>query len=314
MKRMTLGKAALLSLTVPAILATWLAAEASTEGPRDNLSATLRSDRPNATTVRVSFRDGLLSVEAKAGTWMQVLNEITQQTGIRFHHSLPFAGLVTVSFASLPVRQAIERLFGPEADFMFRYDGTAYSSSCLPREVWVLGKVQGGGAGGQQSGPANKAGVDSNQSHAGADGADKLAAAAEPPMNQEMIDHFVAMSHDEDPEMRRQAIAALTDNGTADEDDTVAAVLDAALTDEDASVRAYAVAALAMRDGPEVMGHLWRALRDPAAEVRIMAVENAKSKDQGIALLQEALSDVDETIRSVAANQLNQDPHRVDTE
>ena len=62
------------------------------------------------------------------------------------------------------------------------------------------------------------------------------------------------------------------------------------------------------------MGHLWRALRDPAAEVRIMAVENAKSKDQGIALLQEALSDVDETIRSVAANQLNQDPHRVDTE
>ncbi len=314
MKRMTLGKAGLLRLTVPAILATWLAAEASTEGSRDNRSATLRSDRPNATTVRVSFRDGLLSVEAKAGTWMQVLNEITEQTGIRFHHSWPFAGLVTVSFANLPVRQAIERLFGPEADFMFRYHGTAYLSSSLPKEVWILGNVQGGGARGQQSAPANKAAVDSNPAHVGAGRADALPAAAERPMDKVLIDHFVAMSRHEDPQMRRQAIAALTDSGTAEEDGAVAAVLDTALTDDDASVRAYGVQALAMRGGPEVMGHLWRALRDPSAEVRIMAVENAKSKDQGIALLQEALSDVDETIRSVAANRLNQKLHRVDTE
>jgi hypothetical protein len=98
---MTPGKAGLLRLTVPAILATWLAAEASTEGSRDNLSGTFRSERPNVTTVSVNFRDGLLSVEATAGTWMQVLNEITAQTGIRFHHSLPFAGSVTVSFASM---------------------------------------------------------------------------------------------------------------------------------------------------------------------------------------------------------------------
>ncbi len=310
---MTLAKARLLRLTVPAILATWLAAEAATEGSHDHLSATLRSDRPNATRVNVSFRDGLLSVEAKAGTWMQVLNEITEQTGIRFHHSLPFTGLVTVSFANLPVRQAIERLFGPEADFMFRYDGTAYSSSSLPKEVWVLGKVQGGGWG-QQSAPPNNAGVDSNQAHVGTGRADKVAAAAEPPMDKELIDDLIAMSRDEDPEMRRQAIAALTDSGTGDEDGAVVTALDAALTDEDASVRAYGVQALAMRGGPEVMGHLWRALRDPDAEVRIMAVENAKSQDQGIALLQEALSDVNETIRSVAADRLNQELHRVDTE
>ncbi len=99
--------------------------------------------------------------------------------------------------------------------------------------------------------------------------------------------------------MRSRAIAALTDSGTGD---------------DDASVRAYGVQALAMRGGPKVMRHLWRALRDPDAEVQIMAVENAKSKDQGIALLQKALSDVDATIRSVAANRLNQELHRVDTE
>ena len=245
---------------------------------------------------------------------MQVLKEITEQTGIRFHHSLPFAGLVTVSYASLPVRQAIERLFGPEADFMFHYDGTAYSSSSLPKEVWVLGKVQGGGGGGQQSAPTNNTGVDGNEAQVGTGRPDKLAAAGEPPMDKESIDHLVAMSRDEDPQMRSRAIAALTDSGTGDEDGAVVTALDEALTDEDASVRAYGVQALAMRGGPEVMGHLWRALRDPSAEVRIMAVENAKSQDQGIALLQEALSDVNETIRSVAAHRLHQEIHQVDTE
>ncbi len=241
---MTLGKAGLLSLTVPAILATWLAAEASTESSRDNRSATLRSDRPNATTVRVSFRDGLLSVEAKAGTWTQVLTKITEQTGIRFHHSLPFAGLVTVSFASLPVRQAIERLFGREADFMVRYDGMAYASASVPREVWVLGNVRGGGAdtiqintGGRNSGqrdaPRNNAGVDGKQGHVETGGADKLAAVAEPPMDKALIDHFVAMSRDEDPQMRSRAIAALTDSGTGDKDGAVVTALDSALTDED---------------------------------------------------------------------------------
>jgi len=48
---------------------------------------------------------------------------------------------------------------------MFRYDGTAYSPSFLPKEVRVLGKVQGRGAGGQQSAPANNVGVDGNQAH-----------------------------------------------------------------------------------------------------------------------------------------------------
>lgn len=313
MKRITLGKAGLLSLTVPAILATWLAAEAATEGSRDN-PATLTSDRPNATTVSVSFRDGLLSVEAKAGTWMQVLNEITAQTGIRFHHSLPFAGSVTVSFANLPVRQAIERLFGPEADFMFRYDGTAYSSSSLPTEVWVLGKVQGGGAGGQQSAPANNAGVDSNQAHVETDRVDQLVATAEQPMENDRADRIVAMSRDEDPQVRSRAVAALSASVAGDEYSGIVSVLDAALADEDASVRASAVKVLAMRGGAQVMGHLWQAMKDPSAEVRIMAVEHANSEDQGIALLQEALSDVDETIRSVAANRLNHEPHPVDAQ
>ena len=143
-----------------------------------SLSATLRSDRPNATTVSVSFRDGLLSVEAKAGTWMQVLNEVTEQTGIRFHHSLPFAGSVTVSFANLPVRQAIERLFRV-APSRLMFLTTAHGIFVSLRRgvgTWERCKVEVPGDN-RGAPPRNNAGVDSNQAHVGMGRADKLAAA-----------------------------------------------------------------------------------------------------------------------------------------
>jgi HEAT repeats len=261
----------------------------------------LKSNLPNVKRVHVRLRNGLLSVEAKAGTWRQVLNEITEQTGIRFHYALTLEGSVTLSFANLPVRQAIERLFGSEADFVFRYHAMANSPASFPKEVWVLGNVRDGSAGGQQI------------MHLESWHTYKFAVTAEPPVEKELINHFLAMSRDENPHIRLQAITALTDSGTSDQDGSIVSILDAAMTDENSSVRAYAVQALAIRGEPEVIGHLWRALRDSSAEVRIMAVENAKSQDQGIALFQEALSDVDETIRSIATTRLNQELRRVAT-
>lgn len=91
-----------------------------------------------------------------------------------------------------------------------------------------------------------------------------------------------------------------------------ASALDAALTDEDASVRAYAVQALAMRGEPEVMGIYGGpcGTHPPRFGSWPSRMRNQRIR---IALLQEALSDVNETVRSMAANRLNQEPHRVDT-
>ena len=80
--------------------------------------------------------------------------------------------------------------------------------------------------------------------------------------------------------------------------------IDAALTDEDARVRGQALQALASREGAEAMPQLWQALHDPDPGVRILAMENVGSGEQGKALLEEALSDEDEVVRAVATARL----------
>jgi HEAT repeat protein len=115
------------------------------------------------------------------------------------------------------------------------------------------------------------------------------------------------MAENKDPQVRLQALLALSDDDKADED-TVQSALDAALTDKDASVRGYAIQVLARRAGPDATGLLWQALRDPDPGVRMRAVNSVvPSNDQGIALLQEVLSDADETVHSLAAFRLKQE-------
>ena len=54
------------------------------------------------------------------------------------------------------------------------------------------------------------------------------------------------------------------------------------------------------------MEALRQALHDPAPTVRKLVIANVVQYDQGLPLLQEALSDVDETVRSLAALKLEQ--------
>ncbi len=232
---------------------------------------------------------------------MQVLNEITEQTGIRFHHSLPFAGSVTVSFANLPVRQAIERLFGPEADFMFRYDGTAYSSSSLPKEVWLLRKVRGEGAvpvpAQQTPRPSESASRGDTPEHAvNAPGSTAVFA-------ESALDDLMEMTKSSDAATRVQALSILANGGIGDQD-TIRSDLAAALTEQDPEVRSLAVQALASHGGIEAMAYLSQALRDPDPSVRITAVESASPKEEGLSLLREALSDTDELVRTIARDRL----------
>lgn len=303
MKRMTLAKTGLLSITVPVIFITWLAAEAATEGSHDNLPATFKADLPNATTVSVSFRDGLFSVEAKAGTWRQVLNEITEQTGIRFHHSLPFEGSVTMSFANLPVRQAIERLFGSETDFVFRYGGTADLSSSLPKEVWVLGKVVGDSAARIPDQTIQRLAASATQQNPAGQALDKPNDTTEVARTE--LERLMEMTKSSNAATRVEALSMLADSGTGDQE-AIRSDLAAALTEQDPEARSLAVQALARHGGPEAMNHLSQALRDLDLSVRITAVESAPLKGEGLALLREALTDTDEMIRSSARDRLQE--------
>ncbi|MGH7406362.1 MAG: HEAT repeat domain-containing protein [Candidatus Methylomirabilales bacterium] len=291
--------------------------QAPTKPPGSHGIETLAAESP---TLRLRFDDGLLSLHASHRSLAEVVGAIQKATGIRLHYPLPLPGSITESFTALPITPALQRLFGPEAGLMFRYAAgdEAPGPLAVPEEVWVIGTIRARGAGGPV------AAADENEMHAPApvaaaeappDPAAAPAVTAEDPGlspglgDEEAIDGLLGMARDEDPEMRLQALATLSQGAEGTEADKaiVKLAIDAALTDRDARVRGQAIQVLASRGGAEAMWHLRQALRDPDPGVRILAIEKAGSGEQGKALLEEALSDQDESVRAVARARLESD-------
>ncbi|HEV8714581.1 MAG TPA: HEAT repeat domain-containing protein [Candidatus Binatia bacterium] len=226
---------------------------------------------------------------------MKVLDEVQRKTGIRFHLSSPLQGSVTVSFKDLPAEQALERLFGPDQNFMVFYHAAdpGSASSALPSEVWVLGRGSG------------KVFDTLDEGKLAPEATEKT---NDPGQEQEdQVELLAALEalKAEDPERRVQALSFLCESGKADET-TILTALEAALADEDASVRGQAIQTLAIRGEPETMKYLWQALRDPDPSVRTLLIESVVPQGPGLTLLQTALADADETVRSIAAFRLKQ--------
>jgi hypothetical protein len=293
----------------------------------ENTTVAALRDRPDSPAHRVSFRGGLLGIQARHAPWGQLLKEIGHETGIVFHFSVPLQGLVTLSFADLPVKQALERLFGPDANFIVRDRDATTSPDVppVPAEVWVIGEVQTGCSEAIRSprekpetGPiisVGSASAEASKTEAGQtieaqeEGSELTGPADHTQGQAQDASKLIELAGDQDPNVRLQALSALTDSGKIDED-TVRSALNSALTDKDAKVRAYAVEALARRAGPDAAdatAHLRVALHDPDPTVRAVAVDIVEpSTHGGLALLREALSDPDETVRSMADFKLKQ--------
>jgi HEAT repeats len=103
--------------------------------------------------------------------------------------------------------------------------------------------------------------------------------------------------------VRLQALQLLHHGGVAD-DATVRSTLADALTDADIAVKRYAIEALAERGGPEALGALRYALRDPDPSIRQMVIERVIQSvppEQSLPILREGLADEDATVRSFSA-------------
>ena len=102
------------------------------------------------------------------------------------------------------------------------------------------------------------------------------------------------------PEERAEAIGRLMAGGRKG-DIAVRKALENALTDPDARVRVRAISSLAHREGAGAVDALHEALHDSDASVRITAVDNAGND---VAMLQQALTDNDATVRQLAGIRL----------
>ena len=238
-----------------------------------------------------------VQLEVRQMPMAQVLDTIAAKTHIPIHYTVLPEGLVTATCVGTTLKQVLECLLDRKADLIVRYPlGPAEADSKgQVAEAWILGSRL---AGSQQA--ANCIATTGQT-------IDKVSlilrqngnnAEAEPDRTDELLKTAQSTNSTD----RAEAIGALLADGRQDDPD-VKAVLERALTDQDANVRAQAISSLAHREGSGAAGAIQEALHDSSADVRLMAVGGIADD---IPLLQQAINDSDETVRTLAAIKLGQ--------
>jgi hypothetical protein len=233
-----------------------------------------------------------LQLEVRQAPLARVLDSIASKTGVRINYSVLPEGLVTATCVGSTLKQIMECLLVHKADLVFRYSRQASKadSKGQPEEVWVLGAKFGAG----QSNSVLCSSVGTQQQ--------TISKLAETKIGSEPdeTDELVKMASSKIPAERAEAIGRLLAGGR-EGDLTVKETLEAALSDADARVRVQAISSLAHREGAGASAALHEALHDSDVSVRLTAVDNA-GKD--VALLQQALTDNDATVRQLAGIRL----------
>ena len=257
-------------------------------------------DSGSAYSLDVDAHDGRLSLSAEEVPWNQLLDDLTKRTGIRFHDASASRAPVTVSCMDMTLAQLLTCLWGGAR--MARYPAVPLGSavSAWPAEVWLLGRP---GALPLEDRPTVR--------HS-----DPPLPMAHAEAAQHKRQHLAAIlveAKSTDADARLQALTTLA--GSNDRTDPAAqAAFRAALSDNVADVRAQGVWALSKEGGPKAIEVLRDALQDRDATVRLMAVDSTKADREGGMLLEQALADSDETVRTAAAVKIRQIEHQSNEE
>lgn len=236
-----------------------------------------------------------LQLEVRQMPFAQVLDSIARQTQVSIHYSVLPEGMVTATCVGTTLKQILECLLDRKADLIVRYSDELAQAGGNEKiaEAWVLGSRLDGN-------PDSRANCLATEKEAGK--ASLLLKQKEQTIEEEpdQTEELIKMAQSKNPSDRAEAIGALMAGGRKD-DPQVKAVLLEALTDKDANVRAQAISTLAHREGSGARTAIQEALHDSSVDVRIMAVDGITDD---AAMLQQAVNDSDETVRSLATTKL----------
>lgn len=232
----------------------------------------------------------------------QVLDSIAHKTQVPIHYSILPEGLVTATCVGATLKQVLECLLNGKADLIVNNpQGLANSDSKgQVAEAWILGSrladaTDTATATAIAECPISVGQTADNGSFTLSQKLQDAEAAAD------RIDELLKTAQSKNPTDREEAIGQLL--AEAQGNPEINAVLERALTDPDENVRAQAISSLAHREGANATGAIQVALNDDSADVRLMAVDSITND---VGLLQQAVNDSDETVRSLATVKLEQ--------
>jgi hypothetical protein len=298
-----------------------------------------------ATPAKAEWKDGKLSVDADGAPLSEVIREVNRQTGTTALGVNTLTGNVYAHFSGLTLAQAFQKLlFKVNYALIDRKPAGTQKGSPLALLVifgrdldqWEPGTGKVSGPGGLRGPrpvaslvvPAEGANPQSPQEKQAAEVAAMARQGDKEGLQKAMfdgdpmvegialealvqqdpaaaLDALVKTAKSDQPNVRLDGLQRLDQSGLADEA-TMLSMLHDATSDSDMQVKAYAIRALGARGGGDAMEYLRQALADQDPAVRLLVVQSAGQTEEGTSILQQALSDTDESVRSAAAMWIQQ--------
>jgi hypothetical protein len=239
---------------------------------------------------KLSKYDGQLKLDVMQMNLPSVLKQIAKSHGFPIHISALPDTLTSITCTGTELRQLLECLLDNKADLIVRYRHVGKINQSRPpiAEAWVVPSTSGY----DNNNAENKITI-------GTTGQENPLPV--PPINNDGNGHkktedLLDKAQSNDKNQKAAALGALLAEGHKG-DPAVRAVLEQALADQDPEVRVQAVSGLAHREGNDALFAVEQGLQDDSEDVRLIAVEGIKDD---ITLLQQAINDSDEAVRSLA--------------
>lgn len=236
-----------------------------------------------------------LQLEVRQMPLDKVLDALVKKTNVPIHYSVLPEGFITATCVGTSLKPVLECLLNRKADIIVRYskDKPGSTNSTRIAEAWILGsKLEASPSTQICAAPLEKGSLSLINKEP----------ESEPKSDQ--TGELLKIAKSENANDRAEAIGALLAIGSKGGPE-IKAMLEEAVHDQDANVRAQAVSTLThideYKDGTAEI--IQEALHDSSVDVRMMAVDGITDD---VALLQQAINDSDETVRSLAEFKLEQ--------
>jgi hypothetical protein len=221
--------------------------------PANGLAATRSAERSTSVSSADPQRG---RVNVHAGPLPTAAAELTRQTGMVIHVYGQPEGHETASFHAISAEQALRRLFGPDAQYAFRYESSTEATTPVEAWVWTRAAVRE-----IRVAPPARTPTPTDDPYAKRLAIRRVVAEQSSASARTLI----AALHDDDASVKNDAAAGLARLGDENVVDDLGALL---VHEPEAELRATAAEILATMASPRALAALRPALTDPEQLVR----------------------------------------------
>ena len=256
------------------------------------------AEKPLADLVISTNKGSEMQLEVRQMPMVEVLKMLAAKTQVPIHYSVLPEGLVTATCVGSTLKQVLECVLDRKADLIVRYPRNADKPKSKGQlaEAWVLGS--------RLVGTVAKADCSVTDTTNSSLSLNLSQQDAEAKAKQNPSDVLLNVAQSKNGPGRAEAIGALLAAGTKD-DPKIQEMLEEAVHDEDANIRAQAISTLThwSNNTESISAALSEAIHDHSLDVRLMAVDGITDD---VDLLQQAINDSDEVVRTLAATKLEE--------